>query len=109
MNLRGWPTFTFVVKVGPTRSAVAPFRCRHDRLARCPTIPGAITAPISCISSPAVAPVGANQSVWRGQDENRNAVSMSPHLYKKRKGGPSTVKRVGQAQRAQQFWWRLVL
>ena len=33
---------------------------------------------------------GANQSVGRGQDENRAASGMSPHLYKKRKGGPAT-------------------
>jgi REP element-mobilizing transposase RayT len=33
---------------------------------------------------------GANQSVGRGQDENPRPGCMSPHLYKKRKGGPST-------------------
>jgi hypothetical protein len=33
---------------------------------------------------------GANQSVGRGQDEDLDARCMSPHLYKKRKGGPAT-------------------
>ena len=32
---------------------------------------------------------GANQSVGGGQDENPDASSMSPHLYKERKGGPA--------------------
>jgi hypothetical protein len=34
---------------------------------------------------------GANQSVGRDQDENPGVGSMSPHLYKERKGGPATV------------------
>ena len=34
---------------------------------------------------------GANQSVERDQDENPGVGSMSPHLYKKRKGGPAPI------------------
>jgi hypothetical protein len=39
------------------------------------------------------------KSVWRGQDENRNAGSMSPNLYKKRKGGPATSNFVSHKMR----------
>ena len=35
---------------------------------------------------------GANQSVERDQDENPGVGSMSPHLYKKRKGGPAPTR-----------------
>jgi hypothetical protein len=34
---------------------------------------------------------GANRSVGRGQNENPDASSMSPHLYKERKGGPAPL------------------
>jgi hypothetical protein len=38
---------------------------------------------------------GANQSVGRDKDKSPGVGSMSPHLYKERKGGPAPAK-VGQ-------------
>jgi len=67
-NTGGWPTFTFFVMVGATRSAVSSFR--------------------SC----AFAEETPRKSIGWGEAENRDASSMSSHLYNERKGGPARVR-----------------
>jgi hypothetical protein len=61
--LGGWPTFTFFVKVGTTRSVATLCFC-------------------GCRSTSRV----------RQENENRAAGCMSPHPCKERKGGPATVR-----------------
>jgi hypothetical protein len=69
--LGNWPTFTFFVKVGTTRSDVTAFLSRLSEL----FFRGRGR--------------GTNQSMGRDQNENPGVGGMSPHLYKKRKGGPA--------------------
>jgi hypothetical protein len=64
-GLRGWTSQVFFADPG--------------KLAPCLNIPGDIAERRNCISSLAV--------VRRDKDENPGVGSMSPHLYKERKGG----------------------
>ena len=83
---RGRPTFTFFVKMGTARSYhSAGLRARVSWLGT-----GAVA--VQRLSELRLRRRGCsvNQLVGQGEEEKADADYMSPHLYKKRKGGPAT-------------------